>query len=269
MNLDKVLTDIFVRNIEHRFESAEAEREAIAAAKLGDEAATIAIMYAYAPAMRNGMAHFRYAGGVWSEGFRADHLTQELRSLAVHGLIEAIHAFNPEVHHRLASIAAKRIIQEMAELVGPVAFTVPTRTLTRFYSILRKADGDPVKAAAIATKHSMTVETFMDVLSAVRTTNLELASDEEDDSAMLARWEAARPVWSRTEDAAEDALLVEAAFDAVDDLEEEVCRLSYGFSDYDPVPDAEIGHRLGFSRAKAQRTRSSALGKMRDALAVS
>lgn len=69
-------------------------------------------------------------------------------------------------------------------------------------------------------------------------------------------------------DDVEDRLLVEAAFAAVDDLEEEVCRLAYGFSDYDPIPDSEVGYGLGLSRPKVQRVRASALGKMRDAAGV-
>jgi DNA-directed RNA polymerase specialized sigma subunit len=265
----KVLADIFDNNTERRFDSAEAELEAIAKAKAGDEQATIALMYAYAHALNAATGQFRHAGGVWSEGKRNAHLTDDLRSIVVLGFMEAINAYDPEVHDRLAAVIKQYVVHHLsADLVDPIAFHVPQRTLTRFYSILRKANGDPIKGAALAPKFEMRVDTFMDVLAAVRTVNLELAEDEDDDTAMRAQWEAARPLWDRPE-AEEDALLVEAAFSAVDDVEEQVCRLAYGFETYgDPVPDAEIGHRLGLSRQKTQRTRAAALGKMRQALAV-
>ncbi|UIW13527.1 DNA binding protein [Arthrobacter phage Lizalica] len=269
MSFNKVLADIFDRNVERRFESVEEEVQAIELAKKGDEKATIALMYAYSHALNAAIGQFRYAGGVWADGKRGAHMTEDLRSLVTLGFLEAVNAYDPEVHHRLAAIITQHVREHLsADLVGPVAFTVPQRTLTRFYSILRKAGGDPVKGAAIAKDHSMTVETFMDVLAAVRTVNLDIASDSEDDSAMLAQWEAARPVWDRS-DAEEDTVLVETAFAAVDDVEESVCRLAYGFESYgDPVPDIEIGHRLGMTRPTVQRRRSSALGKMRKALAA-
>ncbi|URQ05032.1 DNA binding protein [Arthrobacter phage Iter] len=269
MSFDKVLADIFDRNIERRFESIDAEVEAIALAKKGDEAATIALMYAYSHALNAAIGQFRRAGGVWAEGVRSPHMGDDLRSLVTLGFLEAVAAYDPEVHHRLAAIITQHVRERLsADLVGPVAFTVPQRTLTRFYSILRKAGGDPIKGAAIAKDHSMTVETFMDVLAAVRTVNLDLASDKEDDANMRAQWEAARPVWDRT-DTEEDAVLVRAAFEAVDDTEAHVCRLAYGFETYgDPVPDIEIGHKLGMTRPTVQRRRSSALGKMREALAA-
>lgn len=269
-SFDKVLADIFDRNIERRFDSAEAEFEAIARAKAGDEQATVDLMYAYSHALNSALGQFRYAGGVWSEGKRNSHLTDDLRAIVTLGFVEAINAYDPEVHDRLAAVITQHIRHHLsADLVDPIAFHVPQRTLTRFYSILRKAEGDPIKGAALAPQHSMTVETFMDVLAAVRTVNLELATDEEDDSAVRAQWEAARPVWDRA-DAEDDALLVEAAFDAVDDVEEKVCRLAYGFETYgDPVADAEIAHQLGMTRPTVQRRRSGALNKMREALAVS
>lgn len=268
-SFDKVLSDIFDRNIEHRFDSPEAELEAIALAKQGDEAATIALMFAYSHALNAAIGKFRHAGGVWSEGNRNPHVTDDLRSLVTIGFLEAVKAYDPEVHDRLAAVITQHVRHSLsADLVDPIAFHVPQRTLTRFYSILRAAGGDPVKGAVLAKNHSMTVETFMDVLAAVRTVNLELAGDEDDDSTMRAQWEAARPVWDRA-DAEEDALLVATAFDAVDEVEERVCRMAYGFETYgDPVPDVEIGHRLGMTRPTVQRRRASALGKMRQALAV-
>lgn len=274
MALDKVLSDIFDRNIERRFDSVEAEREAIAAAKAGDSEATVALLYAYAHALNKTVGRFRNAGGA---NATADH-KEELRSLAVTGLYEAIHAFDPEAHDRLAAIVSQHLWHAVSQLNGTIAFTVPQRTLTRFYSILRKANDNVYEAAALAPKYEMSRETFFSVLSAVRDVDSYdglTGADDEHGSATKGGQSAegsrdidARPIWDNSA-AEEDALLVAAAFDAVDDTEERVCRLAYGFETYgDPVADAEIGHKLGMTRPTVQRRRSSALGKMRQALAV-
>lgn len=258
-----VLADIFDRRAEKRL-SQDEERELLLAAQGGDEEAVFTLMYAYAPALRSAVAQYRNAGGVHADG----HMMEELQSLVVLGFLEALKAFDPELHRRLAAIIGGYLADSLsAGLTSPIAFTVPPRTLKRFYSILRKADGNPYDAAALAPKYEMKTETFLAVLTAVRSASLDLPTGAEDEDTFPASWEAARPVWMEAVDA-EDAVLVEVAFEAVDELEGDVCRLSYGFTDYDPVPDAEIGDRLGFSRAKAQRIRSGALGKMRQALGV-
>ncbi|UDL14648.1 DNA binding protein [Arthrobacter phage KeAlii] len=257
-----VTAEIFNNSATFSFESVEAELEAIAAAKQGDNTATESLLRAYAPAIRNAVASFR------SEG--ADE--EELRASALLGFMEAINLFDPEKHNRLSAIVKKTLIHTLGvEYMTPTSFTVPTRTLQRFYGILRKAEGNVYEAAAMAPKFDMSRETFLAVLSAVR--NVEALEATQDDS----RGEFTghgkeiqyRPIWDGSATDAEDAILVAAAFAAVNELEADVCRLSYGFTDYEPVPDAEIGHRLGLSRQKTQRTRSSALGKMREALAVS
>ncbi|UJQ86834.1 DNA binding protein [Arthrobacter phage Reedo] len=278
MTFDKIIADVFVRNIERRFESIEAERQAIAAAKQGDEEATVALMYAYAYMLRSGVRW--YMRSLPSVPKAAD--LEDVRSNAVTGLLAAIKAFDldAEIHDRLAAIAKDHIYEHVSAgaPTAVAAFTVPQRTMSRFFSILREADGNVYEAAALAPSKHMTRETFLAVLSAVRNVDSYEAATEANaggfDGTTGERFGVggergieARPLWDGSE-AEDDALLVEAAFEAVDDLEKNVCEMAYGFTDYDPVPDAEIGHRLGFSRAKAQRVRSSALGKMRNALAV-
>lgn len=278
MSFNNVLADIFTRNAERRFESAETEREAILAAKKGDEQATLDLMYAYAPALRNGVKWYTRSGPAVE---RADGL-EEVQSVAVAALIEAIAAFDPESgYDRLAATASKYIMNAVAVHAQYAAgFTVPERTLKRFFGILRAAEGNVYEAAALAPQFLMSRETFFAVLSAVRNVDSYDALTEGNsagfDGTTTERFEVGgergievRPLWDNSE-AEEDELLVEAAFASVDDLERQVTRLAYGFETYgDPVPDAEVAHELGLSRQKAQRTRSSALGKMRQALAVS
>ncbi|UYL87648.1 DNA binding protein [Arthrobacter phage VResidence] len=271
MSFSKVLADIFDRNIEHRFDTVEAERDAIAAAKKGDEEATVALMYAYAHTLRSGVRWYTHALPSVAKGGDLE----DVRSNAVMGLMAAIQAFDldADIHDRLAAIAKQHVYETVAAHAptAVAAFTIPQRTMSRFFSILREAEGNVYEAAALAPKYSMKRETFLAVLSAVR--NVESydaaeANDDEGRSGDFLGTENVRPIWDNSA-AEEDELLVAAAFDAVDDVEERVCRLAYGFETYgDPVPDVEIAHELGMTRPTVQRRRSGALNKMRSALAV-
>ena len=270
-NFDKALCDIFDRRVTTGKLPLKKEREAIRAAKCGDDASTLKLLYAYACALRKVCGMYRNAGGAWAGGPWHSELAADRRMAAVEGFLEALYAFDLDgIHSRLAATVEGYVANSisMAAIV-PVAMNVPERTLKRFYSILRKADGDPVRGVTLAPRYSMTAETFNSVLTALRGTH---SLDDPGDDA-----DARSGGPSRLEvqvcgpdyyDNVEDRLLVEAAFAAVDDLEEDVCRLAYGFSDYDPIPDSEVGHRLGLSRPKVQRVRASALGKMRDAVGV-
>lgn len=258
--LSVVLSEIFNNRAEARFDSAEAEREAIQEAKNGSSDAVVSLMYAYAAAIRSAVSRFT---GPDAARFDQD----ELRSAVVLGFMEAINAFAPEASDRLAGVIRDVLARTLREeFPCSSAFTVPTRTLTRFYSILRKADGNVYEGAALAPEFGMTTETFLSVLTAVRNVS-SLDATAPNDPDEIRREVVASPIWDNSA-AEEDAELVRHAFQAVDDLEADVCRLAYGFADYDPVPDAEIGARLGLSRPKTQRVRSGALTKMRKALAV-
>jgi DNA-directed RNA polymerase specialized sigma subunit len=195
---------------------------------------------------------------------------EDVRSQAIVGLLEAIRAFDGDTQTRLAAIAPQYIVDAVAQAASPVAaFSVPKRTLTRFFGILRAADGNVYDAARLAPEYEMKTETFLAVLSAVRDVDSydALTEAREEDGGQSGDV-ATSPIWDGRQADAEDRVLVEAAFRSVDTLEKDVTRLAYGFTEYDPVPDAEIGARLGLSRQKTQRTRSSALGKMREALGV-
>ena len=254
--------EIFARSASFAFESLEAEREAIAAAKGGDNTATDKLLRAYAPVLRSAVAAYL------NESSSATYDADEVRATALLGFVQAVNDFDPETHARLAAIVKKTVVRTLCnEFLTPSSFSVPARTLQRFYGILRAAEGNVFEATALAPKFDMSKETFLAVLSAVRNVD-SLDGASADDENHTDAIEGARPLWDGTATDAEDAVLVAAAFNAVDDLEEDVCRLSYGFADYEPVPDAEIGHRLGLSRQKTQRTRSAALGKMRLALGV-
>lgn len=253
-----ILSDIFDRGAEQRL-SQEEERETIHAAKSGDEAAKMTLLYAYAPALRNAVARYR-------DVLSAD----DARQAAVLAVLAAVETFEEEKYDRLAAVIAPALTNELGELVAVSAsVTVPHRTRTRFFGILRRADNDVHKAALLAPKYEMSRETFYAVLEAI---NAESFDDRQDDDRgeFTGRGLEAHmlPLWN-PEDVyadAEDRILVEMAFGAVDDLETDICRMSYGFTSYNPVPDGQIAADLSMTRPTVQRRRAGALSKMRDAL---
>lgn len=242
------LADVFDRGAEHRLD-LDVELAAIADAKAGGNDGLLALVLAYAPVLRARTGRYREILD-----------TDEARSAAVCGLLEAAHAVTPG--SRLAGVVADYIGRALADAAGEHgAVTIPSRTATRFFGILRRAEGDVEAAAALAPAYNMSRETFFDCLRALRTEAL----DEPAAPDAAPRDAGAVSLWEPAADA-EDRVLVEMAFAAVDELETAVCRLAYGFADYDPQPDAEIGDRLGMGRATVQRRRTGALVKMRDAL---
>lgn len=269
---ETILKDIFDRGAEQRLD-VEAERETVAQAKSGDEAATVALMYAYAPTLRACAARYRIAGErpvTWDNDSPSNlYDRDEMRSLAAMGLLEAVHAFDLDgPHERLAAIVEKHVVKSLTDnMTTTVAVSVPSRSLRRFFSIVRAADGDMLKASAIAPDFEMSRETFAAILRSVRTEYLDAPLTGEE--GLEARSDNdARPLWHNGEQFADadDRILCELAFSVADDLETDVCRLAYGFADYEPVPDGEIAHRIGMTRPTVQRKRSSALIKMRAAL---
>lgn len=238
------------------------EVAAIAAAQEGDEAEKMRLVYAYGPALRSSVRRFASAEG------NPDLPVEDLQSTALVGFLTLIEEHDPAASPRLAGRVSAYLTRFLAEEFSAVAaFTVPGRTLRRFYGLVKMHDGDVEAAEAAAPEHGMSREVFRDVLAAVRGTgSLDADLGEEGGPSPVDR---ATPVFSTTPIVdVEDRILVDHAFAAVDDEEERICRLSYGFTEYDPQPDAEIAHRMGLTRPTVQRKRGKALGQMRKALGV-
>lgn len=243
--------------------NATDERATLERAQAGDETATMDLFRAYLPALSAVVRDFR---PMFAE-------EDELRSVVFVGFLEAVHAWNPEgVYDRLAGIVRQHATDAASREAGQAVMSrIPERTLKRFLGILRRADGDPTKGAELAPTFDMASTTFTNIYVQFKAANAPAFVNEDGGSEAAADTDAhAVAPWDTGSDAyadAEDKLLAEKAFAAVDDLEAQVCALAYGFADYDPQPDAEIAHRLGLSsRLKALRTRNAALAKMRDAL---
>lgn len=267
-HFETVLADIFDRGAERRLSQVE-ERETIHAAKAGDEAAVFALIYAYSPTLRNAAERYNFSGAS-RRGDTLHHVrdVDEARSCAVLGLIEAVHAVDLDVHDRLAGVVAEYIAASLGQYLADTtaATTVPGRTLRRFFHIRSKAGGDDSAALRLCPEYLMKRETYLAVLDAVRAAHLDQFDTDDDEARAVI--ERAQPIWG-ADDAyadAEDRILVELAFSVVDDLETDICRMSYGFTDYLPVPDGQIAHVLGMARPTVQRRRVGALTKMRAAL---
>ena len=272
-NLHAVLSAIFESGASEPILDAADERLAIELAKHSDAAALERLLLAYAPLIRKLVGTHRHAGGARTATGMSPHDLDDLRGAALLGFMEAIHAFDPEQHLRLAAVAGGHLADALrATGSAPAsALSIGPRTLKRFFGIVREAGGDMVAAVELAPAREMTKDTFRAIVSALRDGESynALAVDESADG-RVQEIEASPFQYSDAEPIrdVEDAILAQAALRAVDPLEEKVCRLAYGFEDCDPISDAEIADELTMSRATTQRTRTRALDKMRSALGV-
>lgn len=246
---------------------AAEEAEVIRAAQLGDQDATLRLLLAYRPAMLAGIREYSPEVRPVARLTAAD--VEDFRSAAVMGVLDAIQNYDSTQNPSLAGIVRQYIGDSVAREAGfSASFSVPERTLKRFYGIARRADYDREAGAALAPEFEMRSETFLAIWSSVWVESTD-TPNEEGDEEDGPRDPAA--LWTSAADQfidAEDAILVDLAFRAVDETESAVCEMAYGFGEnFDPVPDAEIAVRLSLSnRLKALRTRTRALDKMRTAL---
>jgi len=179
-------------------------------------------------------------------------------SVATLAFMEAIHAFEPG--GSLVGLVTTRVRSALtASNNSTVPAHVPERTLKRYFSILRRADGDPARAVEMAPQFGMARETFEEIAAAVLGAESVAEADELGYLVSTVR---------SVSDMAEETLLLETAWKAVDDFETDILRLAYGFSDYRPNSDGEIAEKLGYGRATIQRRRQGALSKMRVSLGL-
>lgn len=243
------------------------------------EAAKSRLIAAYGPALRAAVSRFK--GGVGdgqlsrsaSDYGTSSRSIEDLQSAAIVGLLEAIAEHDPAKNPRLAGTLVHHLNRALSEEVEAApAFAIPTRTLSRFYGIVRAAEGDLDAAEVLAGDFGMSVDTFRDVRSAVGAESLDkMAADTDNGTSASTKGNdvAAEPIFAPSPVVdVEDRILVDMAFGAMTDEEARVCELAYGFTEYEPVPDPEIAHRIGVSKAAVQRRRNKALGKARRALGV-
>jgi DNA-directed RNA polymerase specialized sigma24 family protein len=235
----------------------------IEAAQAGDGDAYVRLLTAYGRTLRK------------TSGKAAKILgDEEAQAVAMVAFAEVLSSHDPHDENyadgRLAARLTPHLKDRLSEAIASAnPFEVPKRTHVRFLGIMKEADGDVEAARALAPARQMTVETFDAVRAAIDTGSLSEGEEAEEGSARPSRIEGASPVFTPSPVVdVEDRLLVEAAFRAVDDEQHRIVSLFYGFTEYETVPDAEIGHRMGLTRPTVQRKRAKALDSMRKTLGV-
>lgn len=241
----------------------------------GVEEAQLTLLQAYGPALRSAVSRFTSTATGQSV---LD--VEDARMTAVSGFMEALHAHDPAQSDRLASTVVQHVSHALTQAATSAGggFSVPKRTLTRFFGIMAEADSDLETALALAPRREMAADTFMSIYRSLGADSIE---DLREEAAAGGGNFAASPVFAPSPVVdVEDRILCDAALRACDDDEHRVVSLQYGFQavveivdgervQVDRLPsDREIGDILGMTRPTVQRRGKSALTKMRKALCV-
>lgn len=250
--LQSVLDGVFSGRVSRSMSPAEVG-EAVELVRAGADEGVVRLVEGFGPLLRKSVR--RYAPVLSAD---------EAAAAAVLGVHEAARtcdgsgAGSPASFTAVVSACVDVALRDAA--AESAAVHVPSRTLTRFFGVLRRAGGDAELAVAIAPEFSLSREAFYAVAAAVRCGSLDVESVADAAARVVSPEDGLSALETRE--------LIGAAFRVVDDLESDVIRAAYGFSDFRAKPDAEIAGDFGMSRTTIQRVRARGLGKMREALAV-
>lgn len=230
---------------------AASQRRAITLrAQAGDSDAYLALLRDVLPNLRAGVRRFG-----------ASMERDEAESVALLAFTEAVNAYDPVVDRDgvgVVALLSQCVIERLREAadVDRCIVSIPSRTVQRFWGIMRAADGDFGAALGLVTAHGMDERTFRDVYSVIfGTVSLTVASDYAD-------------TLDVGTSEVEDRLMAEHALSALDGDELTITRRANGFDTFRPESDATIADALGSSRTAVQRKRANALVTMREALGV-
>lgn len=240
--------------------SVTEERELIALAQNGCNTSYETLMAKYAPLLK------KYARS-------APHTIEkdEIESALLLGFVEAVQDFDLEEHSILSITLPNHLKRALSEVgVVSASFTIPQRSLSRWLSIHRKAEGNIYAAMALAPTYSMSTETFMSIYTALRETNsLEavLVGDAYVVKSLHINTET--PTGESDQDLANLIFDVRGDDQDLTDREAVILRYAYGWMEYGrPLNDSELAEKFDMSRATAQRVRTTALAKARKRLGV-
>lgn len=253
---------------EQRLTLAE-EREFIARAQAGESEAFEPLLACYINNIRKAARVATKTTGVATPVTYEDAVSAGY--LALVEAVLAVDLANPE--YRVAGIISHALANAMSAVVGDaLPVSVPERTLKRYYGIMRRAEGNVNVAVVLAPDFGMSIEVFLGIhgmVTSVDSLDAEVGHDRDGGEGATTLYDSVAVAMPDVETEALNRVLVQHAFTAVNETEKQIVRLSYGFEEYgDPVPDIEIGHRIGMTRPTVQRNRNKALDKMRDRLAV-
>lgn len=141
----------------------ELEQELIAKAKAGNNEATKTLLEQYGPALK--AAKYKAGGSL-------DH--SEAESAVNAAFAEALFRFDPAKHSRLATLIKNLLAQETSyESSTKLAVSIPERTLSRYWNIMRKANMNASKAVKIAPDNGMSTVIFSSIHQANLSESLE------------------------------------------------------------------------------------------------
>jgi len=271
MTTTSFIREIFDRHVEVEPPSVEEEAVLIQAAQDGDPEASVAIFYLYAPAMRG--AALRALAPLGHSATLAQR--EEARSLAVLGIMEAIAKHDVSRGTRLASTAKFTLREAYDEIdwAGTSPFSIPSKTVRRFFALMAAADQDLDVALEICLQHKLTPETTLALYRALRAAGSYDALSQDDGEEMDDALTYASSLWDGDVDdivEAEEAIMVRDALAVLEDDEEDAVRLLYGFDtdDGQPLTETLAGMAMGKTRTVVRKLKASAMPKMRAALGV-
>lgn len=252
--------------------SIEDERRLIEDAKARNPEALDALWQAYQPTIGRVLRQFR----------QSDTEIEDLRQEAYVAFLGLIDEHDPSVTDRLAGRVYTYLDVRLTAAVGRQTshWSIPPRTLRRYFGILRRADHDVTAGAALAPNFAMTSETFLNIAAVINGTgSLSGYAEDDEQERVVTNVQRAEIVGAEPKDAfldADDALLAQTARKALDPEQRNIIDLAFGFIpvEYDgaiidpPVSDAIVGEVIGMTRPTVQRKRTAALKTMREALGL-
>lgn len=247
-------TTVFERTVRNIFERGAEELlgevellDVIERVKAGCNEATVKLLLAHAPALRNSARRLGF------DKLNASDLI-EARNVAAYALVNAASKGKPVVEE-----INEEVEEFFADALGMVK--IPPRTLWRYFSILKRAEDDVELAlASCGSEAHMSREVFLAVHAAISKESLfDPATSEE-------------VVLVGADDASltdvEDRIMAEIALAAMSDPSRDVCRLVHGFVDGNPRSLSEASVELGLGKTTVFDRHASGLAAGRKALGL-
>lgn len=224
----------------------DAELAEVAAAQQGDQPAMLALLARYRPLIAATVGKAAKARGL------SHHDREDLQADLTIALLETVKGFDLTKRVPLAVILPQRFAAVLSAISTTVA--IPRSTLSRYYAVMKDAEGLVNVAANLAPEHGMTRETFLSIHATLRT-----GSPEE---AELTPWDGdARPAPLEGQ-----AAQVDHALSVLTAIQREVVERAYGFHAVGRFSDDYVAEEMGRSKSYIRKVRETALAKMRTAL---
>lgn len=214
------------------------------AAHDGDEAAAMQLLSNYLPMLK------RLIGNEITTGISSSVTTDDLRSAAIEGFLDALYGFDAAADKTISHRVRLRVEDRLKTERIASAISVPSRTYRRCMAALEDCGGSTARAIASAALYGVSPETMAAVFDARPQYDERLEEHE---------------ATTRRQIQAEDLDDSNRALAALDPQSRLVIETLYGFG-REPLSTREASAVLGIPRTSLQRIASTALLRMRAAL---